>query len=51
MARTILIMAAGTGGHIFGSGPLARTACTLNVATNATLASTENVTSLRMGIV
>ena len=47
MSRTILIMAAGTGGHLFGSGPLAGAACTLNVANGATLACAENVTLLR----
>ena len=47
MSRTILIMAAGTGGHIFGSGPLAGIARTLNVANGATLAFTEDVASLR----
>ena len=45
--RTILIMAAGTGGHIFGSGPLEGAALTLNPAKGAGLASTENVPSLR----
>ncbi len=47
MSRTILIMAAGTGGHIFGSGPLAAVGCTLNVANGATLACAENVTLFR----
>ena len=47
MSRTILIMAAGTGGHIFGFGPLAGAARTLNVANGATLACAEDVTSLR----
>jgi len=47
VSRTILIMAAGTGGHIFGSGPLEGDALTLNLAESAKLASTENVTSLR----
>ena len=47
MKRTILIMAAGTGGHIFGSGPLEGDALTLNLARGAKLAATENVASLR----
>ena len=47
MSRTILVMAAGTGGHIFGSGPLAAAGCSLNVARGATLACAEDVTSLR----
>jgi len=46
-ARTILIMAAGSGGHIFSSGPLEGGALTLNLAESAKLASTENVSSLR----
>ena len=46
-APTILIMAAGSGGHIFSSGPLEGDALTLNLAKGAKLASTENVTSLR----
>ncbi len=45
--KTILVMAAGTGGHIFGSGTLAAAGRTLNVANGATSACTENVTSLR----
>ena len=51
MSRTLLIMAAGTGGHIFSSGPLEGDALTLNLAWSARLASTENVPSLRGGIV
>jgi hypothetical protein len=47
VSRTILIMAAGTGGHIFGSGPLEGAALTLNVAEGATSACAQNVTSLR----
>ena len=46
-ARTILIMAAGTGGHIFSSGPLDGLATTLDLARGARSASTENVTPLR----
>jgi hypothetical protein len=49
--RTILIMAAGTGGHISSSGPLEGDALTLNLAENAKLACTENVTLLRGEIV
>ena len=45
--KTILIMAAGTGGHIFSFGPLEGDALTLNLAKVARLAFTENVTSLR----
>ncbi len=51
MSRSILIMAAGTGGHIFGSGPLEGDALTLNLAESARLASTENVPSLRAEVV
>jgi hypothetical protein len=47
MARTILIMAAGTGGHIFGSDPLEGDALALNVAGGATLVFTQNATPLR----
>jgi hypothetical protein len=47
LSRTILIMAAGTGGHIFGSGPLAAVGCTPDVANGATSACTEDATSLR----
>jgi len=47
VSRTILVMAAGTGGHNFGSGQLAAPGCTLNVANGATLACAQDVTSLR----
>ena len=48
---TVLIMAAGSGGHIFSSGPLEDRVLTLNLAKAARLASTENVASLRREVI
>ncbi len=47
MSRTILVMAAGTGGHVFGSGTLAGHARTLDAASGAASACAEDVASLR----
>jgi hypothetical protein len=49
MSRTLLVMAAGSGGHIFGSGPLEDTVLSLDLAARAKSACTENVATHRGG--